>query len=279
MGSAGAFWRISLAALGLIAAGLLASGCELELSSSSTGEFNPSAPNVLTVATEQVPAAGFWQGTVEHPTGGFEYGLARAMADRFGLDRVEIRTVPFGRMIEGDLAGADIGLRQLTPTPEREENLKFSIPYLSSPPGALVRSGTDVPDLKTAKELSWAVAEGTTQVSILEDQIDPDEHIVAPNQAAAIRMLRRGDVEAVLLDLPVALAIAQVRPRLDVAAQFSGDEALAVALPESSDNREAVDSAIRAFTADGTIGDLADEWLGTSLGSSSFSVPDVPLIR
>ncbi len=277
MGPVGAFRRTVLALLGLTAVGLVISGCEL--SSSSTGEFESSTPDVLTVATERVPAAGFWQGTVKHPTGGFEYELAEALAGRFDLDRVEIRTVPFKSMIAGDLAGADLGMRQLTPTPEREENLEFSIPYLSSPPGALVRSGTEVPDMKTAKELSWAVADGTTQVSILEDLIDPDDSTVAPDQAAAIRMLRRGEVDAVLLDLPVALAIAHVRPRLEVAAQFRGDEALAVALPAGSDNREAVDSAIRALTADGTIGDLAEEWLGTSLSSSSFSVPDVPLIR
>ncbi len=38
----------------------------------------------------QIPDPGFWYGTFEHPTGGFEYGLARALAARFGLAKIEV---------------------------------------------------------------------------------------------------------------------------------------------------------------------------------------------
>lgn len=269
-----------LGGLILAAAAFALASCQIEIAEHPSGEFQPSEPGRLVVATEQVPAPGFWAGTVDEPDGGFEYELARAMADRFGLDEIEIRTVPFRDMIEGDLAGADIGLRQLTPTAERDRHLDFSIPYLSSPPAALVGAGTRVPDLKTARELSWAVAEGTTLVAILEEQISPEETVVTRNRRAALFLLRSGKVDAVLLDLPVALALADASDgELDVAAQFHGDEALAVALPQGSPNREAVNSAIRALTADRTIADLAGDWLGTSLQSTSFSVPDVPLIR
>lgn len=271
--------RPAPAFLALFLSVLLLAGCEVRIGDPS-GEFEPDTPGVLTVATERVPMVGFWTGTKRHPTGGFEYGLAEAMAERFGLDRVEIRTVPFERIIEGDLAGADIGLRQLTPTGQRGENLDFSIPYISTPPAALVRAGTQVPDLKEAKELEWVVPRGTTLVGMLEELVRPDSYKIAPNRQQAVRMVADGTVDAALFDLPVALALAEhSRGRLEVAAQFHDDEGLAVALPEGSPNREAVNSAIRALTADGTISDLAEEWLGTRTSSTSFQVPDVPLIR
>jgi ABC-type amino acid transport substrate-binding protein len=55
-----------------------------------------------------------------------------------------------------------------------------------------------------------------------------------------------------------------------VLGQLPGSEYLAAALPEGSPNVQIVDSAINALQSDGTIGQLADRWLGQS--------GDVPLI-
>lgn len=272
--------RPVLVLLLLVATGLSLASCRIEIGNGPAGEFDPVTPGVLTVATEKVPAAGFWLGTKDDPTGGFEYGLAEALADRFGLDRVEVRTVPFERMIEGDLAGADLGLRELTPTGEREEHLDFSIPYISAPPAALVRAGSEIRDLKAARELTWAVPRGTTLVETLEEVVRPEERVIGPDRAAVVGMVLDRTAGAALFDLPVALALAQASGgELEVAAQFNGDEALSAALPAGSSNLEAVNSAIRALASDGTISDLAEEWLGTSLQSGSFTVPDIPLIR
>jgi len=272
--------RFALALVFLATLSLAVTGCRVEFGGGPAGEFTPRKPGVLTVATEKVPSAGFWLGTPEHPTGGFEYELAVAMAGRFGLDRVEIRTVPFAKMITGDLDGADLGLRQLTPTGDREQYLDFSIPYLSAPPGALVLTGETIPDMKTAKELSWAVPGGTTLVGTLESLINPRKVRIAADREHTVRLLESGRVEAAFFDLPVALALAHASGgRLQVAAQFNRNEALAAALPKDSPDLEAVNSAIRTFTSDGTLSAMAERWLGTPLQAGSFSVPDVPLIR
>lgn len=272
--------RPSFLLLSLVLASLSLTGCVIEFGGSPAGDLTTARPGTLTVATEKVPSAGFWLGTPEHPTGGFEYELARALAGHFGIDRVEVRTVPFGKMTAGDLAGADIGLRQLTPTPEREENLNFSIPYLSAPPAALTRPGTRIPDLKTAQELAWAVPGGTTLVDTLKDRVRPDRVRVGPDRGAVVGMVLDGQADAALFDLPVAMALARASGGvLEVAAQFRGDEALAAALPKDTDDLEAVNSAIRSLTSDGTISELAETWLGEPLQAGSFAVPGVPLIR
>lgn len=272
--------RPSLLLLPLLWIALFSPGCTVEFGAGPAGDFEPATAGVLTVATEKVPSAGFWLGTPQEPTGGFEYGLALAMADRFDLDRVEVRTVPFEKMIAGDLAGADIGLRQLTPTDERERSLDFSIPYLSAPPAALVRAGRSIPDMKTARDLAWAVPEGTTMVDILRERVRPDATRVGADRGAVVGMVLDGNADAALFDLPVAMALARASGGvLEVAAQFSGDEALAAALPKGSPDLEAVNSAIRSLTSDGTISRLAEKWLGEQLQAGSFAVPGIPLIR
>jgi len=52
---------------------------------------------------------------------------------------------------------------------------------------------------------------------------------------------------------------------------------LAAALPKGSGNVEAVDSALRALSADGTIERLAEEWLHTDVSEGSDE--QVPALR
>ncbi len=233
----------------------------------AAGRFTPHTPGTLTVATAQVPDPGFWQGTLAHPTGGFEYGLARALASRFGLSRVAVIEVPFKQLTAGDLGGADLALSDITVTKARAQHVDFSDSYLDAPPAILVRPGTEVPDVHAAQGLSWAVQDGTTLQEALAEAIEPSAPAqVLEHQREVLLALRVGRAQAVLLDLPVALAYAREAPHsYAVAAQLPSEAVLAAALPKGSANLEAVDSAIRAFTADGTIERLGQEWLHTDL--------------
>ncbi len=243
--------------------------------SGSAGTFTPGRPGVLTVATSAVPSAGFWEGTPTHPTGGFEYELAREMAKRFGLDRVQIKVVHFHRLVEGHLGGSDLGIDLITPTGEREQFLEFSTPYLKSAPTVVVHTGTEVPDLESAQELRWGAVRSTTFVEAIADSIVPEAPTrIFDGQRELLAALRSGRVEAALFDLPLAVAIAnESEGTLEAVAQLPEHEALSVALPTGSSNRQAVDSAIRAFTADGTIEDLLSKWVGDEATEAESAIP------
>ena len=267
--------RAALALAAALLASLLGAGCGDSTGSKAAGTFTPRTPGVLTVATEQVPAAGFWEGTPQHVTGGFSYELARRLATRFGLERVRVRVIPFDRIVAGELGGADLAMSLITPTEERDQVLDFSAPYLDAAPTILVRSGTDVPDLKTARELRWGAQKETTLVSTTRDAIDPESPIrIYDDQNALLAALRAGRIEAALFDLPAAVAFAKTSGgRLAVAAQLPEREAIAAALPQGSDNLEAVDSAMRALTSDGTVKDLLEQWVGPDAADPEQNVP------
>ena len=233
--------------------------------------FKPVKPGVLTVATGFLPAPGFWEGSP--PRAGLEAALANKLARRLGLARVDVVQVPFARLAAGDLGGADIAISQLTPTAERERRLDFTTPYLTAPAGVLTRVGTAASDVEGLRGLRWVVSRSSALTPIVERDIRPERApITVADRSGALRALRAGRADAVMLDLPVALALAHSDPaRLHVLGQVPDDRGLAAALPEGSANHEIVDSAIRRLQADGTIDKLVTRWLGEA-------EQDVPLI-
>jgi polar amino acid transport system substrate-binding protein len=251
-------------------------GCAGGATGPASGSFTPAQPGVLAVATN-LPAPGFWEGPAESPTGGFEHGIALALMEEFGLDELRVVDVPFEDLIAGDLGGADIALAELTPTAGRDEVLDFSTAYLDAHPAVLVRDGTDVPDLAAARELRWAVQSGSTQVDLARERIRPEVLVELADIQSVVDAVTAGDVDAALLDLPTALVEEQLTEgALKVVAQFATDDVLAVAVAEDDPNLEALDSAVRSMLNDGTIDDLAGEWLGQDALDGAI---DIPVIR
>ncbi len=257
---------------------LLLLGCA-NAGNGAAGSFTPRTPNTLTVATSQVPEPGFWTGTFAHPTGGFEYELARQLASRFGLGSVKIVKVPFQELVRGHLDGADVALSDITITEEREKYLDFSTGYLDAPPSILVRPGTEVADVHAARALHWAVQRGTTLEQALESSIEPTtKTLYVEHQREALAALRGGRANAVMLDLPVALSYQSQSPHsYEVAAQLPSEAQLGVALPSGSANTEAVDSAIRALSSEGEITALADRWLHADIEEGGAE--GIPVLR
>jgi hypothetical protein len=49
--------------------------------SPAAGTFRPTDPAVVTAVTAEVPSTGFWLGSPEHVTGGFEFELAQNLSE------------------------------------------------------------------------------------------------------------------------------------------------------------------------------------------------------
>jgi polar amino acid transport system substrate-binding protein len=269
--------RPALAAA-LVALALATLGCA-NTGNGAAGTFTPRTKDTLTVATAQIPDPGFWYGTFAHPSGGFEYALAQALVKHFELKRIKVVEVPFHELVRGNLGGADLALSDITITEAREQHLDFSTAYLKAPPAIVVRPGTEVADVNAARDLHWAVQNDTTLKEALEKQIEPTtKTLVFEHQGEKLAALEDGRVEAVLLDLPVALALARESPRkYAVAAQLPSEAVLGAALPAGSDNVEAVDSALRALKAEGEIDRLGHRWLHAELEEGGAE--DVPVLR
>jgi polar amino acid transport system substrate-binding protein len=177
--------------------------------------FEALTAGTLTVATSEVPAAGFWEGRdADRVTGGFEDDLARALADELGLDRVAVVTRPFDDLVDGSATGFDVALAQISITRERSRRLDLSQPYLTTPVAVVGRAGADeVPDLATARELRWGVAEATTEADLVADLIRPDDDPrTYPDAGDALAAVRAGEVDVAAVDFVRGLAEVDAEP-------------------------------------------------------------------
>jgi polar amino acid transport system substrate-binding protein len=261
-------------AMGFLAA-LLLGGCGDLTSSPAAGTFKPRTPGVLTVVTTDIPTPGFWEGTPTHLTGGLEYELARDLADRFGLKSVRVITEHFHRIVNGQLDGADLALDLITPTAQRSKLLSFSAPYLDAAPTVVVQNGASVPDLETAQGLRWGAVRETTFIGIINSEIAPNDPVrIFDNTSQMLAALEAHQIDAVLLDLPLAVVTAERSGgRLAAVAQLPGSEMIAAAMPKGSSNEQAVDSAMEAFVNDGTMNHLVHAWVGSAANDAEKSLP------
>jgi polar amino acid transport system substrate-binding protein len=239
--------------------------------------FEPLDDGILRVATA-LPAPGFWDGSEPSSVdGGFEWELAQMLAERFGL-QLDVVAVPFAQLDAGDLGGADLAIAQITATAERDERVDFSIGYYDTAIGVLAGNGASIADLREARDLRWAVVEGSTEQDFLDEVVMPSiPPLVVADETEASAAVAEGRVDAGLADLATGLVIAGESPELELVAQFVTRQSYAVALPaanpETTANRDAVDTALRALAADGTLDDLAERWLEPRFERSPDGVP------
>jgi polar amino acid transport system substrate-binding protein len=261
------------------AAAACGGGSEEPTETTTQGGFSPVTEGVLTVATN-LPAPGFWNG--DDPSaieGGFEYGIATELAERLGLDGVNVVNVSFDALVAGQARDFDIALSQVTITDERAEVVDFTVPYFSSDQGVLVRKGTDVSDLGAAKQLQWGVQASTTGQSFVDEEIQPDEETrVYSETTQAFTALQANQVDAVLLDTAIVLGqAAEPGSPFEVVAQFKSGEAYGGLLPKGSPNREAIDEHLQEMIDDGTTAELSDEFLKPELGGDPTKVPYIEI--
>ena len=109
-------------------------------------DFKPVTPDTLTVVTS-LPGPGFFVGSDSDPTkvtSGYEYDIAKAMEQAFGLHKLVVRNENFDAITAGTVTKYDIALSQISITCDRAKVVKFSIPYFQSNQGILDQHGRPV---------------------------------------------------------------------------------------------------------------------------------------
>ena len=199
--------------------------------------------------------------------------MAKDLAQHFGL-KLAVRTETFSRIVSGHLDGADLALSLITPTNQREKVLDFSTPYIESSPALVVRTGTDVPDVQTAQGLRWTVGANTTFQSIVDDVIQPDKPpLLIEDRNDELVAVSSGKADVAMFDLPAAEAIAHADPALRGRRPARRDRADRGGAAGGLEQRRRGQLGAAPMQADGTIDDLAQQWIGISIKDATNNVP------
>lgn len=241
--------------------------------------FEPTEPATLTVITN-LPAPGFYDGSGDDPaavTGGFEYELAQAIAERLGLEEVELRNEEFDAIVSGAVTSYDLALSQISILPAREELVDFSEPYFESRLAVLARPGTSVATAEGLADLRIGVLAFSTALDVVEEELRPS---LPPRTYDTASDLYAGlgdrEVDVAVIDAALGFNAAFVSEgAMEVVAQLEtpeGPDTYGAVLPEGSPNKGSVDAVLADLEATGELDRLVAENLGVDPS-------EVPIIK
>jgi len=189
------------------------------------------------------------------------------------LDKLDIKWVSAStpdrlKMVAAGKADLECGIT--THTLRRQEQVDFSLPVFTAGGGVLVPKGSPIVGLPGLDGRKVAVVRGTTTGAHLQEALKKRsaaaQLVEAPDRAAAMALLDRGEVEAYAGDRGVLIGQAMnTKTRtpewtlLDV--QFSY-EPYAFAMPRDAALRLAVDRALAGIYRSRQIEDVYGRWLG-----------------
>jgi ABC-type amino acid transport substrate-binding protein len=129
--------------------------------------------------------------------------------------------------------------------------------------------------MEDAKAIQWGAQINTTGASFVIDTIQPDSELQVYNTTVdAFTALTAGQIDAVLLDVPIVLGAVQEGQVGDaeVIAQFKTGEQYGAVLAKDSPNTPIFDEAIETLRDEGVISDLLEEYFGADPG-------DIPVVE
>ncbi|HEY60613.1 MAG TPA: basic amino acid ABC transporter substrate-binding protein [Anaerolineae bacterium] len=196
---------------------------------------------------------------------GFDVELMNAIAEKAGIE-IEYQNLPFDSMMAG-LAECqyDMAIAAITITPEREENMLFSDPYINA--GQIVVVHADEMEITGKDSLAGKIVAaqlGTT--GEIEAQNIPDvTYKPYDTYDLALLDLANGQVDAVIADYPTALAfIGQNPDDLKAVGEVFTDENYGIAFCiDKTDLQVKVNQALNELIDEGLVATLEQKWLAS----------------
>lgn len=254
--------------LALLASGIVAAGCgddDNGDSTSASGEdLNLIQDGVLTIGAD-TPYPPFEIGQPPDISG-YDIEVMNAIAERLDLTP-QYTDTSFDTIFRDVAAGQfDIETAASTITPGRQKTVSFSDPYFAADQALVVTPGSDIQSVDDiTSDTIVGAQDGTTGETYANDETDASEVRGYPEGPDAINALITGQVEATIIDLPVAAdAIEKQGDNIEIAQEIPTNELYGFAMAkENTGLIEAVDNALQGMKDDGTLTDIYQKYFHT----------------
>ncbi len=235
-------------------------------------------PGRLVIATGQ-PAYEPWVVDDDPASGqGFEAAVAVAVAAELGYSSEDIRwtRTTFSGAIAPGAKAFDWNLQQFSVTEDREKSVDFSSPYYASNQAIVSSRRSPIADAQRLSDLAASrlgAAIGSTSLIAAQALVDDGDVVIFDDTASAVRALRQSEVDGVVVDLPTAYQLVDAEiPHGVIVGQLQGPagaptDEFGILLADGSPLTACTSLAVDALRADGTLADLADQWLGAYSGA------------
>jgi polar amino acid transport system substrate-binding protein len=209
---------------------------------------------------------------------GWDYDALREIARRLNF-RPEFREISWDSMVQSVATGQfDLAANGITVTPERARVVDFSKPYAQVHQRLLVRRDEarfrSLPEFARAAGTRLGAQKGNTNYTRAEQLVGPSRIVAYDGFGDLVQALISGDLDAVIIDDVAGQGYVGAnadRVRLLEGALAGQD--LAMIFTQGSTLRPAVDGALDAMRADGTLGRLNTRWFSPRLNVNGPAAP------
>ncbi len=217
----------------------------------------------LTVGTD-TPFPPFEIGQPPDITG-YDIEVMNAVAEKLGLEAV-YQDTSFDTIFRDTANGQfDIAAAASTITPAREKTVTFSDPYYEAQQALVVPEGSDIASVDDLSGLIVGAQDATTGETYANEETDAGEVRGFPEGPDAIAALTTGQVEAVIIDQPVAQDAVDKQGGVEIAEEIPTNELYGFPMaPDNDALIEAVNGALSEIKDDGTLDELYDEYFSTA---------------
>lgn len=198
---------------------------------------------------------------------GFDIDLAEEVIDRAGYEVGDWSDIDFTSLIPS-LKNNDIDLiaAGMTIEPDRQEQIDFTDPYWESNQAVLVQEGGDFqPESESDLEgvrvgaQGGTTGEGEAERLLEEGLISEDDLRRYDNYTLAAQDLENGNIDAVIVDQPVAENFSDSRS-VTIAFTIETGEQFGMGMRQDDDRLSEINNALAEVREDGTYDDLVEEW-------------------
>jgi polar amino acid transport system substrate-binding protein len=195
---------------------------------------------------------------------GYDIDVVNAVADKLGLE-VTYQDTSFDTIFRDTAQGKfDMAVAASTITPERERTVDFSDPYYQANQSLLVAAdNTDITNVDDLGGTTVGAQDATTGEEYANEETEAAQVRGFPEGPDAITALRNGQVDAVIIDQPVAQDAVESPAGGDIKIAQEIVTSELYGIPFAPDNdalREAVNDALTELKDDGTIADLYEQY-------------------
>lgn len=200
---------------------------------------------------------------------GFEVDLMTAIAEQLGLEINYLPTMKFDALVPAIAAGgtADVSAAGITITPDREAEVDFSDPIMDSNQCIVVKKGSDITGSADLSGKTIGGQSGTTGIDWANENVpDAAEVVTFDEYTAVFAALQSGQVEAVVLDKPVAdYYVNTAYDECEVVEEIPTGEQYGIAVSKDNPNlTAAINEALQALKDNGTYEEVQMKWFGTT---------------
>jgi len=201
---------------------------------------------------------------------GFEVELAKAIAKQLGVEAKLQPTKWDGILAALESKRLDVVINQVTISEERRKKYDFSTPYTVSGIQALVlKRKAEALNIRSAKDLAGkkvGVGLGTNYEQWLRAEVPEADVRTYEDDPTKFADLRNGRIDAILVDRLAALEYAQKAKDTVLAGEAFSRLESGVALRKGEPELlAAIDKALAALKADGTLARLSTQYFGADV--------------